>query len=66
MADDNRPLKLANNRVFVSKLVKALRDQIVFQTYYSDQLLPTAEEMCVKLAQELNAECSSHKQENQQ
>ena len=50
---------LANNRVFVSKLVKALRDQIVFQSYYSDDLLPSAQEMCRQLANELNIPCSS-------
>lgn len=50
---------LANNRIFVSKLVKALRDQIVFQKYYSEQLFPTAKEMCRQLSHELNVECHS-------
>ncbi len=53
--------ELANNRVFVSKFVKALRDQIVFQNYYSEHLLPAAEEMCRNLGRELGDSCSSEK-----
>ena len=50
---------LANNRVFVSKHTKALRDQIVFQKYYKEHLLPSAQEMCRKLGRALDASCSS-------
>ncbi len=51
--------KLANNRVFVSKHAKALRDQIVFQKYYTEQLLPSAQEMCMELGKALETSCSS-------
>jgi len=50
---------LASNRVFVSKHTKALRDQIVFQKYYKEHLLPSAQEMCRKLGRALDASCSS-------
>ena len=51
--------KLADNRVFVSKHTKALRHQLVFQKYYTDNLLPSAQEMCRQLGRETGESCLS-------
>ena len=52
--------RLCENRIFVSKHVKALRDQIVFNSARKE-LLDKAVQMCSEISKELNMECNSEK-----
>lgn len=54
---------LANNTMFISKHVKALNNQIVFNEDRKD-LLDFANKMCQELSQVLNVSCNSTKTDN--